>query len=40
MKITIRKPLKKDNSIEWNVKNVDDDSINKISLVGHSMATT
>ncbi len=40
MKITQRKPQKKDNSIEWNVKNVDDDSINKITLVGHSMATT
>jgi hypothetical protein len=40
MKITQRKPEKKDSTSEWNVQNVDSDSINKISIVGHSMGTT
>ena len=40
MKITQRKSEKKDSTSEWNVQNVDSDSINKISIVGHSMGTT
>lgn len=32
--------MRKDNPNEWNLQKVDTDSINKISLVGHSMGTT